>query len=96
MTDRLARTPAHTTGVETLAQIRSVLAEIARDLDTLHQIEKIQQQHQVVLASVEATAARLCTAFMALQQALTLLDHDTVPHSSRARSPQLPHSGQRS
>lgn len=67
MTDTSAPTLPDTAGIGTPERIRSVLNDIARDLQTLRQIEKIQQQHQVTLASTEAIAAHLRAGVEALQ-----------------------------
>jgi hypothetical protein len=62
-------TPARpdTTDIGTFEQIRSTLDDITRDLQTLRQIEKIQQQHQVTLASAQIIAAHLRIGVQALQ-----------------------------
>ncbi|WP_433566774.1 hypothetical protein ACQP1O_17245 [Nocardia sp. CA-151230] len=64
-----------------LEQIQDALAEIARDVDTLHQIETIQQQHQATLASAQAIADRLSTDVTALQHTLAQLGYHTVPEA---------------
>ncbi len=83
-------TPArpHTTGIGTPEQIRSVLDDIARDLRTLRQIEKIQQQHQVVLASTEVVAAHLRAGVETLQQTLAWDGCDTT-QNPRARASEM-------
>ncbi|MGV9666042.1 hypothetical protein ACWDUL_40520 [Nocardia niigatensis] len=55
-----------------------MLGDNARDVDTLHQIEKIQQQHQVVLASAEAISGRSSTDVTGLRQTLAQLGYPTV------------------
>jgi len=67
MTGTSAPARPDTTGVGTSEQIRSILDDIARDLQTLRQIERIQQQHQVTLASTEVVAAHLRAGIEALQ-----------------------------
>ncbi|WP_040830388.1 hypothetical protein [Nocardia jiangxiensis] len=88
MTDTATPARPHTTGVGTPEQIRSVLDDIARDLRTLRQIEKIQQQHQVVLASTEVVAAHLRAGIETLQQTLAQYGCDTTP-ITRARAPEM-------
>ncbi|MFF3569261.1 hypothetical protein ACFYXQ_15935 [Nocardia jiangxiensis] len=70
MTDPPARTRPRTTAIETLRKIRCVLDAIACDLETLCQIEEIQQQHHVVLTSSAAVTAHLHAAIETLQQTL--------------------------
>ncbi|MFX0577936.1 hypothetical protein [Nocardia nepalensis] len=77
MTDTPAATQPRTTGIETL-EFWSVLDDITCDLETLRQIEKIQQQHHVVLTSTATVTAHLHAAIEALQQ--------TLAHTGRGRT----------
>ena len=69
MTDTAPPARPHTTGIGTPEQIRS---------------EKIQQQHQVVLASTEVVAAHLRAGVETLQQTRAWDGCDTTPNPVEA------------
>ncbi|MBY8856581.1 hypothetical protein K7711_08845 [Nocardia sp. CA2R105] len=86
MTGTQSRTLPPDPGTAALRQLRTILDQIARDLDTLHQIEQIQQQHQIALTSALTVQARLHTKVETLQQALERLD-DHITTRARPRAP---------